>query len=433
MKRRESSQFWMKVVLGFGLMAMFLWFPLMGQNAVLPINNNSKPNILWSFDDALSGLKKNLSSTISTPTEHSIIVSTRPTINDSSDSNISNSNSSYKILGFTDEWYLDHATRWFQELTEKPVSYPKQNVVVAAMSLETLTQLQARNITSQPCGFSIVDPSQKQHIKPLRRRRRLFAARWKCVLHELKQGTHVILTDVDNHFTRHVPIVESFAHWNVMHAYSNGFPLKLHAKHGFTVCGGMSWLQSHPATIRFVERVVQRCGEACDDQVVLNSLLLEDLDVEWTIDSATLEEHNPQRILKSSEQHRFKNTTSAMRETDKHNWKEPYAARHGLSNVTGHSIYIWNREFAYRGPLEAHPCPRTVVNWVAMPSNQKGQKMARLWKEYCPSTHSNAHEDHQSLMESPARSSSQQLNAMYKDAPFPPLSALPKKPKSEDH
>uniref|UniRef100_A0A7S2Y3Q1 Nucleotide-diphospho-sugar transferase domain-containing protein n=1 Tax=Entomoneis paludosa TaxID=265537 RepID=A0A7S2Y3Q1_9STRA len=325
----------------------------------------------------------------------------------------------YKILGFTDEFYLPHAIRWFQEMTQNPLSYPTRNVVVAAMNPSTLHQLRAQNITAQPCGFQEEDGSADStgpRVKSMTRRRRLFAARWHCVLEELKKGVNIVLTDVDNHFTRHVPIVQSFSHWNVMHAYSNGYPLNVQAAIGFTICGGMSWLQAHPATIQYVQMIVNRCGSGCDDQVVMNSMMADPsiLQIEWTVDPVALVEHDPNRIL-SHHGPSFVNSTNTSNKntaSTTSNWKEPYAAQYGQSKVTGHSVYIWNREFAYRGPLEATPCPRPSENWVAMPSNQKGQKMARLWPVHCPPTPATEGANASAIHQTPAVSS------------FPPLSQL---------
>lgn len=72
----------------------------------------------------------------------------------------------YKILGFSDEAYIDRAIRWHRSLTD--LGYPSSRVVVGAMTPKTLHLLQQANITTQPCSVPGLPLAQR---RPLNRRR----------------------------------------------------------------------------------------------------------------------------------------------------------------------------------------------------------------------------------------------------------------------
>uniref|UniRef100_A0A7S4EI52 Nucleotide-diphospho-sugar transferase domain-containing protein n=1 Tax=Pseudo-nitzschia australis TaxID=44445 RepID=A0A7S4EI52_9STRA len=134
---------------------------------------------------------------------------------------------------------------------------------------------------------------------------------WHYVLDQLRNGTSILLTDVDALFRRYVDIgrtrtrtikdtgtgmdtgttrngnnnaaiddneiIDDFWKFDVLHAYGGKSPLHVYQNIGFTVNTGMNWVRATPQGIAFVQLVVDKCGSAilgCDDRVVLNELLL---------------------------------------------------------------------------------------------------------------------------------------------------------------
>jgi len=184
-------------------------------------------------------------------------------------------------------------------------------------------------------------------LGPKRRRIReaMFALRWRYILHQLQQGYSIVLTDVDNIFNRYVPLTDFQTH-DVIHAYETYYPLDVFEARGFVVCGGMTWFHANPRTIDFVQRVVNKCGKYCDDQIIVNQMILNDLQIQW--DST---DHLPPPELR-------KNHSTV-------NEKEMT----GTSVATGHSVKIWPRHFAYREFMPTKPSECPPNNWVAMPNN----------------------------------------------------------------
>jgi hypothetical protein len=194
-------------------------------------------------------------------------------------------------------------------------------------------------------------PKQKQDHAYLQL---LMAVRWKYLLRRLESGMHIVLTDVDNIFTRFVDVDQEIAaqdtEVDVWHAYATKFPRKAFAKQGFCVCSGMSWWRASPGGVRFARLMRDTCGDMCDDQRQLNNLLSSSpkLNMTW-------------HWTKEAKQSRITNTTTV----DPRFLGLPTAEMAGHSDVTGHKAKIWTRDFAFRGPLVPDICPTN--NWVSMP------------------------------------------------------------------
>ncbi len=183
----------------------------------------------------------------------------------------------------------------------------------------------------------------------------LMAVRWKYLLQQLEQkGMHVVLTDVDNIFTRYIDVDQEFTHKDtdvdVWHAYATKFPRKAFSQQGFCVCSGMSWWRASPGGIQFARLMRNTCGDMCDDQRELNNLLstspLLNMTWHWT---------------EEAKQSRIANLTT----NDPRFLGLPTVGISGRSYITGHQARIWDRDFAFRGPLFPHVCPAN--NWVSMP------------------------------------------------------------------
>jgi len=88
----------------------------------------------------------------------------------------------------------------------------------------------------------------------------------------------------------------------------------------------------------------------CDDQILINNLLANDMDIVWD---------------QPIEHMRANHTAQGL----------PHKARTGKSQLTGQKIKIWSMDFAYRGQMFTNVCPGPD-NWVAMPENH-GKGLSR--------------------------------------------------------
>ncbi|CAB9497767.1 Nucleotide-diphospho-sugar transferase [Seminavis robusta] len=248
--------------------------------------------------------------------------------------------SKIKIIGFADSRYRDIAMTWYQRLSN--LGYNEHTIITTD---QLGADFFAHNVSSYRFEKMIVKITEgESHMrvsgKLRRERERMFAMRWHYILSQLEQGISVVLTDMDNIFNRHVNLSE-FLEYDVIHAYEKTYPQNVFEKQGFVVCGGMSFIKSSPAAIRFVKLIVDGCGTFCDDQVVLNNLLLT-LNITW--DNT---DHLPPPENRTSE--------SIL----------PKQSMTGIASATGHTVKVWSRDFAFRGDMYPEECP--VDNWVSMP------------------------------------------------------------------
>jgi hypothetical protein len=194
----------------------------------------------------------------------------------------------------------------------------------------------------------------------------LMAVRWKYLVSCLTRGIHVILTDADNIFTRYLDVEEEFSQKDpsvdVYFAYATKFPRKAFDSQGFCVCSGMSWWRASPASIRFARLMRDTCGDMCDDQRELNTLLSSStkLNMTWQWTS-------------EARQTLVTNLTTS----DPRFLGLPTRGISGHSTVTGHKARIWDRDFAFRGPLLPDVCP--IGNWVSMPVAEAARRQT-AWK-----------------------------------------------------
>ena len=165
--------------------------------------------------------------------------------------------------------------------------------------------------------------------------------------------------------------------FDVIHACEMGFPVWLF--HRFVVCGGMAWYTANSRTFAFLKLLEQQCAKGgvnkCNDQVEVNKfILLPELGrVVWKKNPLIYEQQ--------------------VNSTDANNGMFQIGMV-GQCNVTGHTIKIWHRDFAWRGPIEIQHCP-SENNWVAMPGplpwrNTSGKSTTKerldrfdFWESYC--------------------------------------------------
>jgi len=270
----------------------------------------------------------------------------------------------YKIVGFTDYNYRDIAVKWFERLEN--LGYHEHILVVydnaMAGYLQTLNdersflELETASTSTDDIDMeskkSIVYYRYEKYLLPplpqtvlrLRRDERhrknlemLYAHRWRYVLEQLQEGTSILLTDVNNIFNQHVDLSSNsdFSNYDVLHSYEGQeIPEQVHEQIGITVHAGMMWLQANPSTVKFVQKLVDRCQSMCNDQIILNEMIVDHsaLGIEW--DEISEENVENSDYTKS---------------------------RTGRAAVTGHTVKVWDSSWVYRG-LE---CPDNP--WITMP------------------------------------------------------------------
>lgn len=283
-----------------------------------------------------------------------------------------------KILGFADYNYRDYALRWYHRLSN--LGYTNHFIVAVDqkaidfwtnISSTSSEQIQWQALPYLPCLGYKYDPRGY--------RRQIFARRWTFIYQQLQQGYSVLLTDVDNVFSRYLPMSElEDSNVDVYHAYSTSYPTHVFEEMGLTVCGGMSWLRATAKVIRFVGSLVNACkcmplvlekqlqdqntknnnekqcrDCSCDDQVVLNELL-------WKGKHKVIWDRN----------------LSKPKSLDDYQWE----SMTGVSSKTKHRIQIWDRNIAYRAPMP-ETCPPN--NWVAMPLYVDRGDVVDVWDTLC--------------------------------------------------
>eukprot|EP00751_Fragilariopsis_kerguelensis_P030754 CAMPEP_0170909076 /NCGR_PEP_ID=MMETSP0735-20130129/2299_1 /TAXON_ID=186038 /ORGANISM="Fragilariopsis kerguelensis, Strain L26-C5" /LENGTH=395 /DNA_ID=CAMNT_0011305549 /DNA_START=189 /DNA_END=1376 /DNA_ORIENTATION=- len=321
------------------------------------------------------------------------------------------SKSNTKILGFADMNYKDIAFKWYQELTE--LGYTEH--IVVAYDVPTEQYFQHNNmrydtihdhtnpdddqqlfqnnhtfptsITIDQCKNTYDNRWKREAQQNQIYKRRLFGSRWNYVLRQLQLGYNVLLTDVDNVFVRYIDLYDEFennnsnnnALYDSYHAYAgtvNAFPRNIYKEVGFTICGGMTFLRaSSKGVLEIVKALVERCGCqttlychcSCDDQVVLNGMLLMDpspYKIQWD---------NPT------------NNTIIPTKEDDINWEEMTGTV--TTTVGSHRVKIWNRHVAFRRHYESDPklriCPNKERSWIAMPSGIDRMKVRDIWMNGC--------------------------------------------------
>lgn len=176
----------------------------------------------------------------------------------------------------------------------------------------------------------IEDPEHDRPIKGFWKQ--IMAARLHLTMELLRNGTHLLVTDVDNVFSRYVPLYGFLDEgYDVFHAYEMRYPTYIFDEMGFVVCSGHQFLRSSPGTLRFMELMENRCkGDKCDDQVVYNEVFWRELNIEWDGNGPTHE--GALRLTGNNAENDGLLVESAT----------------GRSRTTNHTIKIWDRDFAWR-------------------------------------------------------------------------------------
>ena len=164
-------------------------------------------------------------------------------------------------------------------------------------------------------------------------RQQIMSARLHFTRDLLKNGTHLLITDVDNVYSRYVPLYGFLEEgYDVYHAHEMRYPTDIFNEFGWVVCSGQQFLRSSPNTLRFMDLMMEHCpGEKCDDQVTYNNVFFHHLEVKWY----GITNPNHKGALRVNSTHPENNNLLVESVT-------------GRSKVTNHTIKIWDRDFAWR-------------------------------------------------------------------------------------
>eukprot|EP00571_Detonula_confervacea_P008432 CAMPEP_0172328226 /NCGR_PEP_ID=MMETSP1058-20130122/60242_1 /TAXON_ID=83371 /ORGANISM="Detonula confervacea, Strain CCMP 353" /LENGTH=348 /DNA_ID=CAMNT_0013045329 /DNA_START=327 /DNA_END=1373 /DNA_ORIENTATION=+ len=258
-----------------------------------------------------------------------------------------------KILGFTDRNYVPLAKAWYTRMSL--LGYTEHYIV--AHDEASYNILRANDMRVLPCFIKNPDISHK--VKGLWQQ--IMSARLHFTQELLRNGTHVLITDVDNIFSRHVPLYGFLEEgYDVYHAFEMRYPVNIYNEFGFVICSGHQFLRSSPETLRFMDLVMARCrGAKCDDQVIYNLVFFYDLNIKWD----NIDNPNHEGALRIKSPHPENGNLLVESVT-------------GRSVTTNHTIKIWDRDFAWRlagaassseGSAIPDYCPSSN-NWLGMPT-----------------------------------------------------------------
>jgi len=155
-----------------------------------------------------------------------------------------------KMIAISNYKYHKVALAWYDRLQE--LGYTEQ--VIVATDRNTIDFLNSNTTTRRKFEEWLTPPLSAEEKKlPMQAQRRneehkMFAWRWHYILKQLRQGVSILMTDVDNIFSSYVPL-SSFMDWDVIYAYATPWPPETFKKLGYSVCGGMVWLQATSRTI----------------------------------------------------------------------------------------------------------------------------------------------------------------------------------------
>jgi len=273
-----------------------------------------------------------------------------------------------KIVAFTSHDYSVVSKWWYKRMSD--LGYNTHTLIL--IDEAAVNDFNAINATGEEFyrfEVMLVDPGKRRKNFV----RSLWYSRILYCLNQLKAGQSLLLTDTDNVFSKYESLDQFYnSDYDAIFALEMKFPTYIFDKQEFVLCGGMTFLKSTNATIQMWERLLEVCDggtKRCDDQVELNKLLADDMI--WDSQAA---------LLNKTKDGLVQNGFVGKSKT-----------------VQDFSAKVWDRDFAWRGPLDTDICPSNS-NWVSMPmpppqyavrmlekGNLGEQKLARVsvWENFC--------------------------------------------------
>lgn len=270
-----------------------------------------------------------------------------------------------KIIAFADKHYVALAKVWYERLSK--LGYNEHYIVcVDEKSYKKLAKENYRLIQRY-----ITNPDYANPVIGFGRQ--LYSLRLQFTLEMLRNGTHVLVTDVDNIFNRYVPLAGFLEEgFDIMHAYEMKYPTNLFEPHGFVVCAGHQFIRSTPASNSYLrDEVLGDCFKAnnCDDQVRYN-IALHNLRINWNPNPLGRDRIKISSNLDENEGLLVEELNGTASLGDNHKLK----------------IKIWDRDFCWRLSNDLpEKCPSMENNWVAMPTkideHISDKRLNKVWKK----------------------------------------------------
>lgn len=274
-----------------------------------------------------------------------------------------------KIIAFTDSHYVALAKVWYKRLSS--LGYTEHYIV--CVDEKAYKKLSTEDSNYRIIQRYIIDPDYARPIVGFSRQ--LYSLRLQFTLEMLQNGTHVLITDLDNIFNTYVPLVRFLEEQHdIIHAYEMKYPTNLYQQNGFVVCAGHQFLRASPATIVYMrDEVLGDCFKVnnCDDQVRYNTAL-SNLHMQWDPEPTGDDRLKISSTIPDNDGLLVEGLTGSAL----------------LANDTTLSIKIWNRDFAWRLRSDDIPekCPPKDTNWVAMPTVSDehiiDKRMNKVWKKF---------------------------------------------------
>ena len=102
----------------------------------------------------------------------------------------------------------------------------------------------------------------------------------QTTLNFLKQNKNIFITDVDSLWAKYKDLNKLPKQFDTFHGTGTKWPPNAFEEWGFVLCGCVQGYHSNSNTIKFFETLLDKCGNSCDDQAILNRLFLE-YGTEW--------------------------------------------------------------------------------------------------------------------------------------------------------
>jgi hypothetical protein len=386
-----------------------------------------KKKMLQSKDDENNTIRQNYAIELC---DQSSLNTTITALNKSSTSNT-------KIIAFADSKYKDIAYRWYKDMTDlgynehMVVAYDKETeeyfkshgscshtngTIITTMRYDYIHSFYENNNNISNILTDLSNDCELHQIGKQMYRRRLFGSRWNYILRQLKSGSNVLVSDVDNYFVKYIDIrneiEDNTDNYDTYLAYGGtvpSFPRRTFALSGFTACGCLSWWRASSfEVIQFVSELVRKCGCLettldcdcrCDDQIEMNNLLFNDpvYKIQWdNTANANVKNKNTntntnetgkikrEKVVKRNETRITNNFTVPKSEKEMF-WGSMVGTGQMFTTQTNQMqrVKFWDRHSALRREYSENNnillCPDSSKSWVTMPSNVERDKIKDTW------------------------------------------------------
>jgi hypothetical protein len=334
--------------------------------------------------------------------------------------------SNTKIIAFADTKYKDIAYRWYNDMSDLGyiehmiVAYDKETeeyfkirgscshngTIITTMRYDYIHSFNEKNNNNNNNNLTDLSNCKLHQIGKRMYRRRLFGSRWNYILRQLKSGSNVLVSDVDNYFVKYIDIkkeIEDNINYDTYLAYGGtvpSFPRKTFALSGFTACGCLSWWRATSSeVIQFVSELARKCGCLettldcdcrCDDQIEMNNLLFNDpvYKIQWdnTANANNVKGTNETgKVMKRKKTRIITNNFTVPKSEKEMFWGSMIGTGQMFTTTQTNQmqrVKFWDRHTALRREYNESNtlvCPDSSKSWVTMPINVERDQIKDTW------------------------------------------------------